>query len=99
MGLPPKRQCQWFRERTTHKNIRYQIHAYDNKDEQQVIVDLVEGLKEKYLLPSQIVVYCGTVARTVEIAGELRGVCYYCKVGSVEDKKEIVYPRALNPPL
>jgi superfamily II DNA helicase RecQ len=53
-------------------------------------VDLVEGLKEKYPLPSQIVVYCGTVARTVEIAEELRGVCYHRKVGSVEDKKEIV---------
>jgi superfamily II DNA helicase RecQ len=24
------------------------------------------------------------------MAGELGGVCYYCKVGSVEDKKEIV---------
>jgi hypothetical protein len=53
-------------------------------------VDLVEELKEKYPLPSQIVVYCGTVARMVEMAGELGGVCYYRKVGSVEDKKEIV---------
>jgi superfamily II DNA helicase RecQ len=35
-------------------------------------------------------VYCGTVARTVEIAEELGGVCYHCKVESVEDKKEIV---------
>jgi superfamily II DNA helicase RecQ len=90
MGLPPKRQCQWFRGRTTRKNIRYQVHAYDNEDEQQAIVDLVEGLKEKYPLPGQIVVYCGTVARTVEMAGELGGVCYHRKVGSVEDKKEIV---------
>jgi hypothetical protein len=35
--------------------------------------------------------YYGTVVRIVEIAGELRGVCYYYKVGSVEDKKEIVW--------
>jgi hypothetical protein len=35
-------------------------------------------------------VYCRTVARIVEMAGELGGVCYYYKVGSVEDKKEIV---------
>jgi hypothetical protein len=34
--------------------------------------------------------YCGIVARTVEIAGELESVYYYCKVESVEDKKEIV---------
>jgi hypothetical protein len=53
-------------------------------------MDLVEGLKEKYPLPSQIIVYCGTVARTVEMAGELEGVYYHRKVGSVEDKKEII---------
>jgi ATP-dependent helicase YprA (DUF1998 family) len=35
-------------------------------------------------------VYCKTVAKTVEIVGELGGVCYYRKVESVEDKKEIV---------
>jgi hypothetical protein len=35
-------------------------------------------------------VYYGIVAKIVEIVGELGGVCYYCKVGSVEDKKEIV---------
>jgi superfamily II DNA helicase RecQ len=35
-------------------------------------------------------VYCGTVARTVEIAGVLGGICYHRAVGSVEDKKEIV---------
>jgi hypothetical protein len=35
-------------------------------------------------------VYCGTVARTVEMIGELGGVYYYRKVESVEDKKEIV---------
>jgi hypothetical protein len=34
--------------------------------------------------------YCGTVVRTVEIVEELEGVYYYYKVGSVEDKKEIV---------
>ena len=90
MGLPPKRQCEWFRGRTTRKNIRYQVHAYDNEDEQQAVVDLVEGLKEKYPLPGQIIVYCGTVARTVEMAGELGAVCYHREVGSVEDKKEIV---------
>jgi superfamily II DNA helicase RecQ len=90
MGLPPKRQCEWFRGRTTRKNIRYQVQPYDMEDEQQAIVDLVEGLKEKYPLPGQIIVYCGTVARTVEMARELGGVCYHREVGSVEDKKEIV---------
>jgi superfamily II DNA helicase RecQ len=90
MGLPPKRQCQWFRGQTTRKNIRYWVHAYNNEDEQQAIVDLVQGLKEKYPLPGQIIVYCGTVARTVEMAGVLEGVCYHRAVGSIEDKKEIV---------
>jgi hypothetical protein len=34
--------------------------------------------------------YYRTVARTVEIVEELEGVYYYCKVESVEDKKEII---------
>jgi hypothetical protein len=34
--------------------------------------------------------YYGTVARIVEIVGELEGVYYYYKVKSVEDKKEII---------
>jgi hypothetical protein len=66
------------------------VHAYNSEDEKQAIKDLVEGLKEKYPLPSQIVVYCGTVARTVEIAGVLGGVYYYRAVGSIEDKKKII---------
>jgi hypothetical protein len=35
--------------------------------------------------------YYGTVVRTVEIVGELEGVCYYRKIESVEDKKEIIW--------
>jgi superfamily II DNA helicase RecQ len=35
-------------------------------------------------------VYCRTVAKTVEIVGELGSICYHHKVESIEDKKEIV---------
>jgi superfamily II DNA helicase RecQ len=90
IGLLPKGQCQWFRGQTTRKNIRYQVHAYNSKDKDQAIKDLVKGLKEKYLLPGQIIVYCGTVARTVELAGVLGGICYYRAVESIEDKKKII---------
>jgi superfamily II DNA helicase RecQ len=90
MGLPPKRQCQWFRGQTTRKNIRYQVHAYDVEDEQQAVVDLVQGLKEKYPLPGQVVVYCGTRERTVQMARVLGAVCYPRAVGGIEEKREIV---------
>jgi ATP-dependent helicase YprA (DUF1998 family) len=35
-------------------------------------------------------VYYSTVARTVELAGVLGGICYYRAVGSIEDKKKII---------
>lgn len=90
MGLPSKEQCQWFRGKTTRKNIQYRIHAYDREDEQQAIMDLVEALKSKYPLPGQIIVYCGTVARTVQMAEVLGAICYHRAVGSIEEKKAIV---------
>jgi len=52
------------------------------QDEQKAMVDLVQRWKDKYPLPGQIIVYCGTVARTVERAGELGGVCYHREVGA-----------------
>jgi superfamily II DNA helicase RecQ len=64
--------------------------VYDVEDEQQAGVDLVEELKRKYLLPGQVVVYCGTRNRTVEMARVLGAVCYHRAVGSIEEKKEIV---------
>jgi superfamily II DNA helicase RecQ len=66
------------------------VHAYNTRDKQQAIIDLVEGLKDRYLLPSQIIVYYSTVARTVQIAGVLGGVYYHRAVESIEDKKDIV---------
>jgi hypothetical protein len=66
------------------------VHVYNVEDKQQAGVDLVEELKRKYLLPSQVVVYCGTRNRTVEIARVLGAVCYHWAVGSIEEKKEIV---------
>jgi superfamily II DNA helicase RecQ len=90
MGLPEKRACAWFRGPTTRKNIRYWVHEYDVQEEEQAVVGLVDGLKRKYPLPGQIVVYCGTVARTVQMAEVLGAVCYHRAAGSVEEKKEMV---------
>jgi hypothetical protein len=53
------------------------VHTYNVEDKQQAGVDLVEELKRKYPLPSQVIVYCGTRNRTVEIARVLGAVCYY----------------------
>jgi superfamily II DNA helicase RecQ len=66
------------------------VHAYNVEDEQQAGVDLVEELKRKYPLPGQVVVYCGTRNRTVEMARVLGAVCYHQAVGSIKEKKEIV---------
>jgi hypothetical protein len=33
MGLPPKKQCEWFRGQTMRKNTQYRVHAYDVEDE------------------------------------------------------------------
>jgi superfamily II DNA helicase RecQ len=50
----------------------------------------VQRLKRKYPLPGQIIVYCGTTKRTVQMAEALGAVCYYRAVGSAEDKRKIV---------
>jgi superfamily II DNA helicase RecQ len=91
MGLPPKKQCEWFRGQTTRKNIWYRVHAYNVEDEQQAGVDLVEELKRKYPLPGQVIVYCGTRDRTVEMVRALGAICYHRAVGSIEEKQEIVW--------
>jgi superfamily II DNA/RNA helicase len=90
MGLPDKRQGEWFRGKTTRKNIGYSIHGYDVEEEEEAVRALVERLQRKYPPPGQIVVYCGTKARTKRMAEVLGAVCFHREVGSVAEKKEIV---------
>ena len=92
MGLPPKEQCHWFRERTTRSNIQYQVQWYDCKveDECDIVSRLVEEKKRQYPLPSQIIVYCDTVSKTKSYAQMLGCVCYHRKVGSHKKKAELV---------
>ncbi|KAH5737485.1 hypothetical protein HBI18_067960 [Parastagonospora nodorum] len=90
MGLPPKQELAWFRGQTTRKNIRYRVVEYDVGEEEEAVVELVEGLKRKYPLPGQIIVYCGTVARTMQLAEALGAVSYHRTVGTAEQKKERV---------
>ncbi|KAH5088050.1 hypothetical protein HBH72_250610 [Parastagonospora nodorum] len=52
MGLPPKQELAWFRGQTTRKNIRYRVVEYDVGEEEEAVVELVEGLKRKYPLPA-----------------------------------------------
>jgi hypothetical protein len=65
------------------------VHAYNVKDKQQADVDVVEELKRKYLLPSQVIVYCGTKDRIVEMARAVGAVCYHQAVGSIEENKTL----------
>ena len=90
MGLPPKERCQWFRGVTARKNIRYQVQMYEMEKEEEAVADLVAGLKQKYAMPGQIIVYCDTVAKTVELAKVLGCVCFHRNVGSSKEKGELV---------
>jgi superfamily II DNA helicase RecQ len=90
MGLPGKQQGGWFRGKTTRKNIGYSIHEYDVEEEEDAVRALVARLQRKYPPPSQIVVYCGTIARTKRMAAVLDAVCFHREVGSAAKKKEIV---------
>jgi len=94
MGLPGKQQCEWFRGKTTRKNIRYSIHEYEvegeGEGEEEAVRALVTRLRRKYPPPGQIVVYCGTRARTKRMAAVLDAVCFHREVGSAAKKKEIV---------
>jgi hypothetical protein len=52
-------------------------------------VDLVEELKRKYPLPGQVIVYCGTKDRTLEMARAVGAVCYHWALGSIEENKTL----------
>jgi superfamily II DNA helicase RecQ len=90
MGLPPKEQCQWFRGVTTRKNIRYQVQQYEMTKEEEAVADVVAGLTQKYPMPGQIIVYCDTVAKTVQLARKLGCVCFHRNVGSHKEKAKLV---------
>jgi superfamily II DNA/RNA helicase len=90
MGLPAKQEMVWLRGQTTRKNIGYRVVEYDMEEEEEAVVELVEVLKRRYPLPGQIVVYCGTVARTMQLGEALGAVCYHRAAGSAEQKKEMV---------
>jgi superfamily II DNA helicase RecQ len=63
---------------------------YKIKKEEEAVADLVAGLKQKYAMLGQIIVYCNTVAKTVQLAKVLGCVCFYCNVGSSKEKGELV---------
>jgi len=90
MGLPGKERCQWFRGTTTRKNIQYGVQMYEMEKEEEAVAELVARLKQKYAMPGQIIVYCDTVAKTVQLAKVLGGVCFHRNVGSSKEKSELV---------
>ncbi|KAF2834060.1 hypothetical protein M501DRAFT_903538, partial [Patellaria atrata CBS 101060] len=90
MGLPPKDQCHWFRGQTTRKNIQYQVKKYNLEKEDEAVKELVDEKKRQYPMPSQIIVYCGTVARTIKLAGILGCVCYHRQAGNRKEKEEML---------
>ena len=74
--------CVPFRGQTTRRNIRYQVQEVEG-DTIEVICRLVKEKLEKYAAPSKIIVYCGSVERTIKI-GEALGCPIYHR--SVDDR-------------
>jgi superfamily II DNA helicase RecQ len=92
MGLLAKENCQWFRGVTTRKNVGYQVHLFNRKEEkeEEVLMRLVEEKKRQYPMPGQIIVYCDMVEKAVQYARLLQCVCYHRQVGSRGEKAELV---------
>jgi ferredoxin-thioredoxin reductase catalytic subunit len=63
---------------------------YKIEKEEEAVADLVAGLKQKYAMLGQIIVYCNTVAKTVQLAKVLGCVCFHRNVGSSKEKAELV---------
>ena len=90
MGLPAKEKCYWFHGVTTRKNVVYRVQIYNKDNEEEVVSRLVSEKKQEYPMPGQIIVYCGTVERTVRLATVLGCVCYHRTVRSRGEKSELV---------
>lgn len=90
MGLPAKERCQWLRGVTTRGNIRYWIHEYNVEEEEEAVQELVEGLKKKYPLPGQIIVYSDTVKKAEALAARLGCVCYHRNIGNIKYKSRLL---------
>jgi len=63
---------------------------YKMEKEEEAVAELVARLKQKYAMPGQIIVYCDTVAKTVQLAKVLGGVCFHRNVGSSKEKSKLV---------
>jgi superfamily II DNA helicase RecQ len=63
---------------------------YEIEKEEEAVANLVAGLKQKYAMLGQIIVYCNTVAKTVQLAKVLGCVCFHRNVGSSKEKAELV---------
>lgn len=57
--------------------------------EEEEIQELVEAKKAQYP-DGQIIIYCGTVARTTRLAVVLGCVCFHRQVGNVKEKRHLV---------
>lgn len=92
MALPPKEDSYWFRSPTTRPNLAYNVHWYNEAEEEEadVLARLVHEAKEQYPLPGQIIVYCDSVAKTKHYAAMLGAVCFHREAGTTEEKRALL---------
>jgi superfamily II DNA helicase RecQ len=68
------------------------VHWYNEaeEDEADVLVRLVHEAKVQYPLPSQIIVYCDSVAKTKHYAAMLGAVCFHREASTTEEKRALL---------
>ena len=90
MGLPPKDKIQWFRAITERRNIAYRVVQCTRKDELSTLTAIVEEKMKQYDARGKIVIYCGSVVQTEELAVGLGAVCFHRNVGTQEHKSGVL---------
>lgn len=80
----------WFRSRTSKPNVKYQIVWHDEKEEEAVLIRLLEEKKTQYGRAGQIIVYCDTVGKTKRYAKALGCQSFYRGVGDNREKERLL---------
>jgi len=85
MALPEKSEMCWFRGASTKRNVGYRVMEYDVAAEETVLEGLLRRKLDEFG-EGQVVVYCGTVAKTTRMAERLGCVSFHREVGSDKEK-------------
>jgi superfamily II DNA helicase RecQ len=86
----PEGDLRIFRDNTSRPRIEYNVVEYDRDDEDVAVRRIVEGKKEQFPTPGQIIVYCKKIDQARRLAKVLQCSVYHRTVGTDEEKKGIL---------